>query len=838
MPTQMTPEENEKFLAEQHELWKQDYISQQDYNDAVNDSKVGIKGYTAQLRTSTQEMKKSFMSLGSAIMNGESGAAVFNDSIKSTTKSIGSWVSKMPVLGGLFDKVIVAAGEYAAMAAKQSDQLFENYQQLSRGGLAKGMKDTFENLQRMGYTMKEIGNMTELMKANSTQLANMGGTAAQGAEQFAKAAKEIQFSDIGNQFKRMGMTTDDINNGMAGYIKIQQLSGQKQVQDSKALAESASQYMMEQDKLTKLTGISAQKQNDLYQQALAQEQFSVTQYELGRQAAIDGPKSQAAKELARNEQLMKVMSKYGPQAAAGLGKFLSGSMNSKEAQEFQRSFPEATAMIRQGSTDTATIVATTATDARTTVKNMGGLYKQGLGSGITIPATELIKGLGAGLENFNKSNKEATEQQQKQIAGADEATAAQVDTRNAQRNTTQVADLTVNKGVVPVTKGLASLTKTIDSVTDIFGKLIGREGSIGGEGGGSTTAGAGAAAAGGAAAGGKAVSAPSAGGGSAAPSVAAPAAGGAVAGGAVAGGGAAAVVAPSAPPKPTPSVPPSAPPSAPPKPTPSAPPSAPPASVGGENVPGAGPSPAGAKSSKGGILGAAGGAMVAGMDAIKQMIIRHEGLKTKPYQDSLGLWTVGVGHLIGNGRSLPADMNREFSMQEVMAMFEQDFAHHYSIAQRTPGFDKANETAKGAMVDLAFNMGQWWNKFPATAKSLAAGDFAGAAEGLKNSKWYQQVKGRAVEITSMIAQGGGGSKPGFAQGGVAGGNSGYTSMPNMGPVVSLPNGKTIPVQQAGNNGESEGHLELLSMELDKLDSLVRIMAKQNDVSTKILRQQS
>ena len=220
------------------------------------------------------------------------------------------------------------------------------------------------------------------------------------------------------------------------------------------------------------------------------------------------------------------------------------------------------------------------------------------------------------------------------------------------------------------------------------------------------------------------------------------------------------------------------------------------------------------------------------------MIIRHEGLKTKPYQDSLGLWTVGVGHLIGNGKSLPADMNREFSMQEVMAMFEQDFAHHYSIAQRTPGFDKANETAKGAMVDLAFNMGQWWNKFPATAKSLAAGDFAGAAEGLKNSKWYQQVKGRAVEITSMIAQGGGGSKPGFAQGGITGGNSGYTSMPNMGPVVSLPNGKTIPVQQSGNNGESESHLELLSMELDKLDSLVRIMAKQNDVSTKILRQQS
>ena len=47
------------------------------------------------------------------------------------------------------------------------------------------------------------------------------------------------------------------------------------------------------------------------------------------------------------------------------------------------------------------------------------------------------------------------------------------------------------------------------------------------------------------------------------------------------------------------------------------------------------------------------------------MIIAHEGVRYKPYKDSLGLWTVGVGHLIGDGKTLPEDMNRTFSADEI-----------------------------------------------------------------------------------------------------------------------------------------------------------------------------
>jgi len=143
-----------------------------------------------------------------------------------------------------------------------------------------------------------------------------------------------------------------------------------------------------------------------------------------------------------------------------------------------------------------------------------------------------------------------------------------------------------------------------------------------------------------------------------------------------------------------------------------------------------------------------------GWDDVKAMVIKHEGKRNKPYKDSLGLWTVGIGHLIGDGKSLPAEWNREFSDAEVMALFDKDFEHHKKIAEKTPGYDKANRGGKAAFIDLAFNMGMWWPKWKNTRAKLEKGDFRGAAEGLKDSLWYKQVKGRAKTIVALVEQAG------------------------------------------------------------------------------------
>jgi GH24 family phage-related lysozyme (muramidase) len=156
--------------------------------------------------------------------------------------------------------------------------------------------------------------------------------------------------------------------------------------------------------------------------------------------------------------------------------------------------------------------------------------------------------------------------------------------------------------------------------------------------------------------------------------------------------------------------------------------------------------------------------------ATKKMIMDHEGVVNYPYKDSKGLWTIGVGHLIGDGKKLPPEYeayknnggpfdkknNKTPAMtnEQIQKLFEEDYAKHKTMAMKTPGWDLANETGQAAMIDLAYNLGgTWYKSWPKTSKALADGNFDAAAEGLKDSKWYTQVKGRAVKIVDMIRNG-------------------------------------------------------------------------------------
>jgi lysozyme len=141
--------------------------------------------------------------------------------------------------------------------------------------------------------------------------------------------------------------------------------------------------------------------------------------------------------------------------------------------------------------------------------------------------------------------------------------------------------------------------------------------------------------------------------------------------------------------------------------------------------------------------------------SIMEMIKKHEGVRTKPYKDSLGLWTVGVGHLIGNGKTLPPEWNREFTMEEIDKLFMEDYIHHKNAAQKIPAFNKMNSLGQGALIDLTFNMGPaWFKSWPTLMKQLSSGDFNSAADNLKNSTWFKQVKSRGVTIVNMIRNAG------------------------------------------------------------------------------------
>ena len=227
--------------------------------------------------------------------------------------------------------------------------------------------------------------------------------------------------------------------------------------------------------------------------------------------------------------------------------------------------------------------------------------------------------------------------------------------------------------------------------------------------------------------------------------------------------------------------------------------------------------------------GAKGGGM--SEDDIKKMIIAHEGKRYEPYKDSLGLWTVGVGHLIGDGKTLPPEWNRKFSEEEVMKLFDEDYAQHRLAAQRIPGFTKLGTSGQGALTDLTFNMGpSWIQKWPKLKEQLASLDLDSAASNLEGSKWYAQVKSRGPTIVELLKNSAVTAEEGGA---FSGPDSGY-------PATLHGDEAVIPLNNGSGNFVKifEDMAMMMGKQVGAMDELIRVAKNSNDIQTKILRQQA
>lgn len=139
---------------------------------------------------------------------------------------------------------------------------------------------------------------------------------------------------------------------------------------------------------------------------------------------------------------------------------------------------------------------------------------------------------------------------------------------------------------------------------------------------------------------------------------------------------------------------------------------------------------------------------------VMAFIKSNEGVRYTPYRDSAGLWTVGVGHLIGDGTVLPPEMNRRFSPEEVDALFIRDYDKHKKAAEKIPGYNNAGKEGQAGLIDMTFNMGpDWYKTWPNFVKNLSMGNISGVIHSMVDSSWFNQVKGRAVKVINLLKAG-------------------------------------------------------------------------------------
>ena len=150
---------------------------------------------------------------------------------------------------------------------------------------------------------------------------------------------------------------------------------------------------------------------------------------------------------------------------------------------------------------------------------------------------------------------------------------------------------------------------------------------------------------------------------------------------------------------------------------------------------------------------------ITGESDIKNMIMSNEGKGLpgkpgQPYKDSKGLWTIGVGHLIGDGKSLPPEWNRTLSDDEMKTLFEKDYDKHKTLAEKFPNFKNFNLSGQAALIDLAFNIPKALS-WPIFNKQLSEMDVEGAAKNLEGTDWYKQVGNRAPKTVALLRNGAG-----------------------------------------------------------------------------------
>lgn len=147
-------------------------------------------------------------------------------------------------------------------------------------------------------------------------------------------------------------------------------------------------------------------------------------------------------------------------------------------------------------------------------------------------------------------------------------------------------------------------------------------------------------------------------------------------------------------------------------------------------------------------------------DALKRELIRDEGKRLTPYQDSRNYWTVGVGHLlvgqellefveIGAGRP-----RKTLSEDECAAFLAADIQEAESrLTQLFPAWRSLDDVRQRALLNLTFNLGMKLGRFVGFLRYIEDEQWKEAVAELKNSRWWQQVGHRGPRIAYMIQTG-------------------------------------------------------------------------------------
>lgn len=131
-------------------------------------------------------------------------------------------------------------------------------------------------------------------------------------------------------------------------------------------------------------------------------------------------------------------------------------------------------------------------------------------------------------------------------------------------------------------------------------------------------------------------------------------------------------------------------------------------------------------------------------------LISHEGIVQSRYKDSVGVWTIGVGHTKAAGGINPETFTGKMTIAEVFNLLRIDVAKYEAEVARALKVP-VNQHQFDALVSWHYNTGAV--KKASLIKKLNAGDFEGAARGFDAWVKPAEIKPRRMDEKVLFKSG-------------------------------------------------------------------------------------
>lgn len=137
------------------------------------------------------------------------------------------------------------------------------------------------------------------------------------------------------------------------------------------------------------------------------------------------------------------------------------------------------------------------------------------------------------------------------------------------------------------------------------------------------------------------------------------------------------------------------------------------------------------------------------IERAEAQLILHEGIRSRPYQDTRGNWTIGVGYnLTARGTGfMKVVLNKGFvwpnmrlSREDALTVLRADILRiEGEIAAEWPFWTTLDEVRQRVVLDMCYNLGHKAETFVETKALIEAGAYEEASKHLYKSAWAGQV---------------------------------------------------------------------------------------------------